>query len=287
MKKLTLLLAALSVASAAYAKEVMPAAAEVAAPALRVTSIGQFLEIDNNASHADGNIGEAYFGNYVNFAYGDDWTFGATAMRIATLDTDDGYNKATSRIQLDANKSFGDYGLGFRYRAEDNMDRFYLRPSYKYGMFSGSADIWYDFNDGAADGWKVESEIVKANLGPVAVAYYFDYADKVGSTPKKEDYEFNQQLRAYAPVYSNDKLSVNAFTRIGLGNKTESGLKEYDAFDQIRVGVGAEYALTESLSVNGYYLYQVTDLDNDKKVEGKNVRDERYGEFCIGWNYAF
>ena len=59
MKKLALLLGALSlVSSVAYAKEVVPAveevvvveeAAPVAAPALRVTNFGQFIEVDNNA----------------------------------------------------------------------------------------------------------------------------------------------------------------------------------------------------------------------------------------------
>ncbi len=70
MKKLALLLGALSlVSSVAYAKEVVPAVEEVvvveeaapvaAAPALRVTSIGQYVEVDNNSGSSD--IGETVF----------------------------------------------------------------------------------------------------------------------------------------------------------------------------------------------------------------------------------
>ena len=82
MKKVVLLLGALSlVSSVAYAKEVVPAVEEVVvveetpvvapAPMLRVTNVGQSLEIDNTSRSKD--IGEGvHFANYVGLAYGDD-----------------------------------------------------------------------------------------------------------------------------------------------------------------------------------------------------------------------
>lgn len=81
MKKTLLLLGALSlISSAAYAKEVLPAVEEQpivveevvkAQPMLRVTDVGQYLEIDNTSGGED--IGqEVHFANYVGLAYGDD-----------------------------------------------------------------------------------------------------------------------------------------------------------------------------------------------------------------------
>ncbi|MDP0492945.1 MAG: hypothetical protein Q7K48_01325 [Fusobacterium sp. JB021] len=48
MKKLVVFLGALSIVSSAYAKEVMPIAEVAAAPMLKVDSIGQYIEVDND-----------------------------------------------------------------------------------------------------------------------------------------------------------------------------------------------------------------------------------------------
>jgi opacity protein-like surface antigen len=160
MKKTLLLLGALSlISSAAYAKEVLPAVEEQpivveevvkAQPMLRVTDVGQYLEIDNTSGGED--IGqEVHFANYVGLAYGDDWTFGFMARKAWSMDTDDGIHSGDHRLDLDVWKHFNDnFSLGFRFRNQDDFDRYYLRTKYSYGMFSGDFDIAYQSNNSEA-----------------------------------------------------------------------------------------------------------------------------------------
>ena len=302
MKKLALLLGALSlVSSVAYAKEVVPAVEEVvvveeaapvvAAPALRVTNFGQFIEVDNTAGGED--IGEGvWFGNKLGLAYGDDWAFGITAAKIWSMDTDAGIHSADHRLEMDAWRHFDNYSLGLRYRGQSEFDRYYLRGTYNYGMLSGSADVWYHAANktvnGEQDNYEMELIPVKLTYGPFGIGYFFNYKEGVGNTEKADfDHYMEHQIRAYANFALTDKLSTYAEYRITLDTEKEKNTKYdlYDAGDYHKIEVGAAYALTESLSVNGYYAYEFGDITDEAKKAGE--KDKRYGEFCIGWNYAF
>lgn len=306
MKKLALLLGALSlVSSVAYAKEVVPAveevvvveeAAPVAAPALRVTSFGQSIEVDNNAGKADGDIGNVMLGHKVGLAYGDDWTFSVFARKGWEMDTDDGAHSDGHRIELDAWRAFDNYSLGLRWRQEASKDRYYLRGKYSYGMLSGSADVWYEAvnadKNGEQDNYEMELIPFVLNYGPFGVGYFFNYKEGVGNTGKTEfDHYIEHQIRAYANFALTEKLSTYAEYRITLGAENEQYGKKYDLYDAgdyHKLEVGASYALTENLSVNGYYAYELGDItDEAKDLKKDDVKDKRYGEFCIGWTYTF
>lgn len=306
MKKLVLLLGALSlVSSVAYAKEVVPAVEEVvvveevapvAAPALRVTSFGQSIEVDNNAGSDNGDIGNVMLGHKVGLAYGDDWTFSVFARKGWDMDTDDGVHSNGHRIEIDAWRAFDNYDLGFRWRQEADKDRYYLRGKYSYGMLSGSADVWYasvnSKPNGEQDNYEMELIPVRLNYGPFGIGYFFNYKEGVGSTNDKAgdfDHYMEHQIRAYANFALTEKLSTYAEYRITLGAENEQYGKKYDLYDAgdyHKLEVGASYALTENLSVNGYYAYELGDItDEAKKLE--EDKDKRYGEFCIGWTYSF
>ncbi len=306
MKKLALLLGALSlVSSVAYAKEVVPAVEEVvvveevapvAAPALRVTSFGQSIEVDNNAGSDNGDIGNVMLGHKVGLAYGDDWTFSVFARKGWDMDTDDGVHSNGHRIEIDAWRAFDNYDLGFRWRQEADKDRYYLRGKYSYGMLSGSADVWYasvnSKPNGEQDNYEMELIPVRLNYGPFGIGYFFNYKEGVGSTNDKAgdfDHYMEHQIRAYANFALTEKLSTYAEYRITLGAENEQYGKKYDLYDAgdyHKLEVGASYALTENLSVNGYYAYELGDItDEAKKLE--EDKDKRYGEFCIGWTYSF
>ena len=305
MKKVALLLGALSlVSSVAYAKEVVPAVEEVvvveeapvaAAPALRVTNFGQFIEVDNTAGGED--IGEGvWFGNKLGLAYGDDWSFGITAAKIWSMDTDNGIHSADHRLEMDAWRHFENVDLGLRYRGQSDFDRYYLRGAYHYGMLSGSADVWYHAVNknvnGQQDNYEMELIPVKLTYGPFGIGYFFNYKEGVGNTEKTEfDHYMEHQIRAYANFDLTEKLSTYAEYRVTLGAEQEQYGKEfdlYDAGDYHKIEVGASYALTENLSLYGYYAYELGNITEEaERLHNKDVKDKRYGEFTIGWDYQF
>ena len=301
MKKLALLLGALSlVSSVAYAKEVVPAveevvvveeAAPVAAPALRVTNFGQYIEVDNEAGSANGDVGNVMLGHKVGLAY-EDWTFGLMARKGWDTDTDRGFHSDGHRLEIDAWRAFDNYDLGFRWRQEADKDRYYLRGKYSYGMLSGFADVWYaSINDGdKADNYEMELMPVRLNYGPFGIGYFFNYRDAVGSTKDGEFENYMEhQIRAYANFALTEKLSTYAEYRFGLGKETDDkghSFDVYDAGDYHKLEVGASYALTDALSVYGYYAYELYDRTDDARKYDKD-RDYRYGEFAIGWDYKF
>ena len=307
MKKLALLLGALSlVSSVAYAKEVVPAveevvvveeAAPVAAPVLRVTSVGQYIEVDNEAGETNGDVGNVMLGHKVGLAYGDDWTFGIMARKGWDTDTDKGFHSDGHRLEIDVWKAFDNYDLGFRWRQESDKDRYYLRGKYSYGMLSGSADVWYESKNapegGVQDNYEMELIPVRLNYGPFGIGYFFNYKEGVGSTNNKEgdfDHCIDHQIRAYANFALTEKLSTYAEYRFGLGKENEQYGHKYDVYDAgdyHKLEVGASYALTENLSVSGYYAYELFDRTDDAKRYEDTDRDFRYGEFCIGWDYKF
>ena len=309
MKKLALLLGALSlVSSVAYAKEVVPAVEEVvvveeaapvaAAPALTVTNVGQYIEIDNTSGGED--IGEAvHFGNVVGLAY-DDWTFGLMARKAWSMDTDDGIHSKGHRLQLDAWRHFDNYSLGLRYRGESDKDSYYLRGKYNYGMFSGNLDVAYRSKNGqeagrpkgVSDSIYIEAIPVAVTVGPVTVGYYFE-ADDIALDANKGELEhfWRHQLRVGAPIYTGEKLSLGLEYRWQFDSDYEyegkaPAHKEKSANSHI-LYLSGSYAVTENLSIDGYYQYDMYDFDEENGKVADVDSDRYYGEFSIGWTYRF
>ncbi len=313
MKKVVLLLGALSlVSSVAYAKEVVPAVEEVVvveetpvitpAPMLRVTNVGQYLEIDNTSG--SDNIGEdVHFANYVGLAYGDNWTFDLMARKTWSMDTDDGIHSKNHRIDLDAWRNFENFSLGFRFRNEDDFDRYYLRTKYQYGMFSGWIDGAYQSNNGAndhEDAYYIETMPVMLTVGPVTLGYYFEAdtwsvntVDDLSDTDKAGfEHNYRQQLRLSSPLYQGEKLNIGFEYRWQFDTDTKYDMKYRDGegYDEIKNNhifiLSAGYDITENLNINGYYQYEMRDFD--RKGDNKSAHDDNYyGEFCVGWNYTF
>lgn len=315
MKKTLLLLGALSlISSAAYAKEVLPAVEEQpivveevvkAQPMLRVTDVGQYLEIDNTSGGED--IGqEVHFANYVGLAYGDDWTFGFMARKAWSMDTDDGIHSGDHRLDLDVWKHFNDnFSLGFRFRNQDDFDRYYLRTKYSYGMLSGWIDVAYQSNNGNdevdhEDAWYGEAIPLQINYGPAYLGYYIE-ADTWGVDTVKNlnvekagfEHWYRQQLRLGTNLYNGEKLTVGVEYRwqfdtdVEYDTKYMAQGKTYAKDDERHIVVlSADYNVTENFSVGGYYQYEWRSYDRSgDHVEDK--ADNYYGEFQIGWNYKF
>ena len=315
MKKTLLLLGALSlISSAAYAKEVLPAVEEQTviveetvstAPTLRVTNVGQYLEFDNTSGGAD--IGEdVHFANFVGLAYGDDWTFGFMARKAWSMDTDDGIHSGDHRLDLDVWKHFNDnFSLGFRFRNQDDFDRYYLRTEYSYGMLSGWIDVAYQSNNGNdavdhEDAWYGEAIPLQINYGPAYLGYYIE-ADTWGVDTVKNlnvekagfEHWYRQQLRLGTNLYTGEKLTVGVEYRWQFDTDVEYDTKymaqdtTYAKDDERHIVVlSADYNVTENFSVGGYYQYEWRSYDRSgDHVEDK--ADNYYGEFQIGWNYKF
>jgi len=317
MKKLALLLGALSlVSSVAYAKEVVPAVEEVvvveeaapvaAAPALTVTYVGQSLEVDND-SGSTADIGESvHFGNSVGLAYGD-WTFDFFARKTWSMDTDDGIHSDGHRLQLDAWRNYENFSLGFRYRGESDKDGYYLRGKYHYGMFAGSLDVAYRSRNGQepgrdgglSDSIYIEATPVAVTVGPVTVGYYFEADDiALDADPGQKEHWWRHQLRIGTPIYTGEKLSLGLEYRWQFdtdeewkdyADGTKPVYKEANSNTHI-IYLSGSYAVTENLSIDGYYQYDLKEFDgyNETATEKAGVDDNKYyGEFCIGWTYTF
>ena len=308
MKKLALLLGALSlVSSVAYAKEVVPAVEEVvvveeaapvaAAPMLRVTSIGQYVEVDNSSTRPvgkhDANVGEeVYFGNVVNFAYGEDWTFQLLAHKTWDMDTDDGIHGADHRIEIGGWRHFDNFSLGMKWRNQHDYDRLYFRGKYSYGMFDGWVDVAYQanntMNDKTGDQWYSEGEPVAVTVGPVRFAYYYELNHMLGdiAVGDKED-DIVHQLRASLPVYQGEKLSLGLEYRYQFAHDEDYNGKEPWQECTKHIGiVKAAYAVSENLTLDGYYRY---DFQSYEAKDGNqpDKHDDYYGEFYAGWTYTF
>ena len=319
MKKIALLLGALSlVSSVAYAKEVVPAVEEVtvveeapvevaAAPMLRVTNVGQYLEFDNTSGGED--IGEGvHFANFVGLAYGDKWTFDFMARKTWSMDTDNGIHSADHRLDLDVWRHFDNVSLGFRFRNQDEFDRYYLRTKYNYGMFSGWIDAAYQSNNGAddhEDAYYVEAMPIVLTYGPAYIGYYFEAdtwavntvgevlnSDKTMNDKTGFEHNYRQQLRIGGNLYSGEKLNVGLEYRWQFDTDTEYDMDYrnkvgYDEVDTNHIFVlSAAYDVTENFNINGYYQYEMRDYD--RKGDNNPAKDDNYyGEFCIGWKYTF
>lgn len=319
MKKLTLLLGALAlVSSAAYAKEVVPAVEETvvveessvvaSAPSLTVTSIGQYLEFDNTSGSSD--IGETvFFGNKVDLAYGDNWTIHLLGAKMWNIDTDDGIHSDNHRLELGAWRHFENASLGFKWRGQSSYDRYYLRAKYNYGAFLGDLDVAYQSTNssegrkgGERDGWYIEGTPLGVQVGPLTFGYYVKSESNVavGSDSDAEiDYWFRHQLRVGMPVYQGEKLNVGVQYGWEFANNMELGDSDkYHAYKHDNnthcVWLTASYAVTDSLTIDGYYEYDMYKWEKEGSGATKTADSQRsndddnyYGEFYIGWTYTF
>lgn len=303
MKKLALLLGALSLVSAAsYAKEVVPAVEEVvvveevkpveAAPALRVTSVGQYVEVDNLSGREGSDIGEeVYFGNTIDFAYGEDWTFQVLAHKTWSMDTDDGIHGADHRLEVGGWRHFDNFSVGMKWRGQENYDRLYGRVKYNYGMFDGWVDVAYQANNNhnGPDQWYSEAEPVALTVGPLRFAYYYETYYNTGSVAAgEEEYNLAHQLRVSAPIYKGEKLSLGLEYRwqFAYDEEYEGGNTPWQELTKHIGIVKAAYAVTENLTLDGYYRY---DFRSYEGKDGSNYdeHDDYYGEFYAGWTYTF
>ena len=305
MKKVALLLGALAlVSSVAYAKEVVPAVEEVvvveevkAAPMLRVTSFGQGIEVDNYSKHSDeygldhddNDIGKVMLSTSVGLAYGDDWTFNFMARKHWDTDTDEGMRSDGYRIDMEAWRAFENYSLGLKWRQESDNDKYYIRGKYHFGMFSGWADFAYkSVNGEGSDSWYSEAMPIAITYGPVTVGYYYEW-DKYTTTDNVDDTKegsLKHQVRVMAPLYTGEKLSLTGEYRYQFAEDKDYTVDTpWVENNRHIVIVGASYAVTDRLGVSGYYEY---DFNKYEKHDGaKDVNDDYYGEFGLGWTYSF
>lgn len=288
MKKVTILLAAITITSAAFAKEVIPVAEVAVAPMLAVTSIGQYIEIDNDSGSSNGDVGHVMLGNLVNLAYGDEWAFGLMARKGWDTDTDNGFEDTSSRIDLSAVKAYDNFNLGVRWRQEKDSDSYFLLADYSYGMFSGWFEPAYVSNNGNddADSFYLESMPIIVTYGPVSLGYYIEASDYRGdSNNDGVEKESVHQVRLMADLYSKDKLSINGELRYQFSHDMNmKDSKEWQENNKYGAQLGAEYSLTDTLTLDGYYLYEFNKYDGHGE---SSESDNYYGEFAIGWTYSF
>lgn len=288
MKKLALLLAALGV---------MSATTFAAESALRITNVGQEVEIENTSGGED--IGESvYFGTSVGLAY-KDWTFGVTGAKRWAVDTKD-TDSITGRVVLDAWKNYDNYKLGFRFRSEKDYDRYYGRVAWNYNMLWGAADIWYESKtkSDAADA----NDTLRGEVYPIGVQYkgvklgwFIDYTKTLGGVGEgKLDEKFEHQLRFYAPLYKGEKLTVQTEIRHTLTvddkynneKKAKNNVTRFEDFGRTRIYLKNNYQVNESLNVYLNYGYEFKDMEQVNS--GKSYdSDNYYGVCTFGWNYKF
>lgn len=284
MKRLALLLAAMGIVT------VGAAAAE-----LKVTNIGQELEIENTSGAE--NIGEAtYLTTSVGLSYGD-WTFGVAGTKFWHADTDS-IKSYDGRLQLDAwKKVTDDLKLGLRYRGYDSEDRYYVRWDYSQDWFWSAGDIWYQANNaegGARDAWRGEVYPLGFKYGAFKAGWFVDWTQNLGGLEAgDQDYNFEHQIRAYFDFYKTEKLTLSLEGRFTLtvdddykDGEEYSKASRYEDFGRNRLYLGAKYAVNEKLDVYAKYGYEVRDkeyVNNGKEDKNGNY----FGDFIVGWNYKF
>lgn len=287
MKRLALLLAAMGVISVGAMAE---------APALKVTSIGQELEIENYSGNQNISDEGITFVTTVGLSY-EDWTFAVQAGKFWTADTKEGIKSTNGRMQFDAWKQINsELKLGARYRGQKDYDRYYLRYNYSSGMFYSVGDFWYNSKNGnGTDTADVEAWPLGIKYDAFTLAWYVrgtTYLGNLEQGEKKDSLE--NQLRATWNFYQGEKLSLATEYRITVsdsveveGGKKEAGeTSKYKSFERNRLYLRASYNATENLNVYGYYGYEINRrefLVNGEEDKSKNY----YGDFGIGWNYKF
>lgn len=288
MKKLALLLAALGV---------MSATTFAAESALRITNVGQEVEIENTSGGQ--NIGESvYFGTSVGLAY-KDWTFGVTGAKRWAVDTKD-TDSITGRVVLDAWKHYDNYKVGFRFRSEKDYDRYYGRFDWKNDFLWSTWDVWYEAKTGKDvkgndknDTWRGEVYPIGIQYKGIRLGWFIDAEIVTGSV--KEGYReqnFEHQLRFYAPLYKGEKLSLNTEIRHTLtvddkfNKEDKSTESRYEDFGRTRVYLKSNYQINEALNVYLNYGYEFREKEYVKS--GKSDENANYfGDLIFGWNYKF
>ncbi len=284
MKKLALLLAALGVVSAAT----------YAAPELTVTSIGQEVEIEHTLGT---DATTAWLYNNVGLAYGD-WSFGFQGAKQWKYDDEDpgkGISSNNSQLQFDVWKKINDnLRLGFRYRGRNNFDRFQARYGFNYGMLWSAGDFWYQANNNnKEDNIELEWFPIGLKYGAFKVGYFLNYMEYNNPVNNQESLT-EHQIRAYADLYKADKLTVFSELRVTLHREQDmvngAEYKTYDDFGRNRVYLGADYAVSDNLTVYGKYGYEFinwTCKDYENNGHDNHDSDSYYGEFVMGWTYSF
>lgn len=315
MKKLALLLAAMTAVSAvASAKEVVAApvvAVEAACPELtpdqefaiyqkvkknykgfRATNFGMELEVETYSQDSNNDIAALAFAG---FAYRDDITLELQAAAFSSYNDEEDREFASSdaRAQLSIWKKLNPMGgfnhsVGVRGRFHSGYDRYYARYKYSTGPVSGWADARYTrTTDEFGDSWSIEAMPVIFKYNGFGVGYYV-YAEK-GNISDAEN--FKHQARFYTPSYNfTDKFSVNAEYRLWLGEETKDadGNSKYgyssdlDAAKAHTLYLNWSYDYSEVLN---FYAYTGVEYGEWNFADGED--DRVYTDTGIGFNYKF
>lgn len=295
MKRLALLLAAMGIVSVGAMAE---------APTLKVISVGQEIEIENQQGKQ--TFDESWLFNNVTLGYGD-WTFSLQAGKMYSIDLDngDGMHSEDSRLQIDVWKKMSDnLKLGARYRGYEKKDRWYGRWDYANNWFWSAGDVWYEAtNEGDGEKYTSDTDWVKAEVFPLGfkykdlkVGYFLNYEFTVGSDSEGQKDEYTEhQIRLYYPLYKGEKFSLNFEGRFTLSaengyvsGKGEENGRHYDDFGRTRLYLKPSYKVSDSLTVYGYYAYEWRDWEYEKNaVEAEIHGGDNYQDIGLGWTYTF
>lgn len=286
MKRLALLLAAMGIVSAAAFAE---------APVLKVTNIGQSIEIENTSGNED-IADHFWFFNNVGMTY-DNWKFGLQAGKMWTVDTEDGFGSTDSRLQLSGVRNYGNYYLGLKTRMTKTYDRYHALAGWNYDNLYGDFDVWYQANESAADEVHYEIFPIGVKIGGFKAAWFVEGWEAVGSvTNGQQESYMAHQLRFYAPLYTGEKLSLTTEYRLSLTEDKEYKEKAPKAYTTFKDGgrhrlyVRSNYNVTDNLSVFLNYGYQISKYEghNETKTDRAKVGSDKYwGDVEFGWNYKF
>ncbi|QNM15479.1 hypothetical protein [Fusobacterium hominis] len=289
MRKLGLLLATMGILSVgAYA-----------APKLEVTSIGQELEYEHEN---DANKSDIKLFTTVNLKY-DDWTFAIQGGKF-WLDgngredakgnkSKKGLSSNNGRLQLDVWKSINsNIKLGYRYRGEKDMDRHYARYAYQKDLFRSSADVWFESKNGHGNNQ------IRMELFPVGVQYkgfgakwFFAYNRTIDPAKDGQKSSYENQIRLYAPLYSNDRFSLSTEGRFTIhadkDMKNGAGYNYYKNFGRTRIYLRGNYKVTENFGLFGYYGYEFRSFKTKDGGSKPKAGDKNYQDIGLGWTYTF
>ena len=159
-------------------------------------------------------------------------------------------------------------------------------------MLWSAGDFWYQFNDTANDNLETEWFPIGLKYGAFKVGYFVNYSKTLGDTSLdgvKEDY-IEHQIRAYAPLYNGERLSLSTEARVTI-SADESYEKpfthrEYDDFGRNRLYLKANYAVSENLNVFGTVGYEMRDWRLEDGKDDDHT-EKYYSNFVIGYNYKF
>ena len=159
-------------------------------------------------------------------------------------------------------------------------------------MFSGWVDAGYESKNaegGSSDNWYSEGMPVAVTVGPLTVGYYYEWDDVI-DYHGADEYEgsLKHQIRLMAPLYTGEKLSVGAEYRYQFAHDMDYAKEHKWAENNRHIAiVNAAYAVTERLTVSGYYEYDFNDYDLHDAPKDDKLSDDYYGEFGLGWTYSF